>query len=80
MHSECASISEAPEEKCICTSCSETSVVLSETKSSTPIEQKMDMDESMELGTSFVFSVFECIESCISLRIGRPSVAVGLFI
>ncbi|XP_062871993.1 histone-lysine N-methyltransferase 2D [Trichomycterus rosablanca] len=50
VHSECASVSEAPEEKCICTICRETPAMVSETeKSSTQIEEKMELDTEAEV-------------------------------
>ncbi|KAK3547847.1 hypothetical protein QTP86_031953 [Hemibagrus guttatus] len=52
VHSECASVSEPPDEKCICIICREAQTVVSETEqSSTQVDVKADPVEPMELET-----------------------------
>ncbi|XP_026776632.3 histone-lysine N-methyltransferase 2D isoform X1 [Pangasianodon hypophthalmus] len=52
VHSECASVSEPPDEKCICIICRETQTVVPETEqSSTQVDEKTDPEEPMELET-----------------------------
>lgn len=54
VHSECASVSEPPDEKCVCIICREAQTVVSETElSSTQVDEKTDPEEPMELGMYF---------------------------
>ncbi|XP_027026218.2 histone-lysine N-methyltransferase 2D isoform X1 [Tachysurus fulvidraco] len=52
VHSECASVSEPPDEKCTCIICREAQSVVSEAQqSSTQVDEKADPEELMELET-----------------------------
>lgn len=60
VHSECASVSEPPDEKCICIICREAQTVVSETEqSSTQVDIKAEPEEEpMELGMYLFVEVY----------------------
>lgn len=63
VHSDCASLSGPPEEKCICVLCKENpdEVPIESEVSSTQVDEKADLEVPMELGMIFSVLFFKSV-------------------
>ncbi|XP_060794449.1 histone-lysine N-methyltransferase 2D isoform X5 [Neoarius graeffei] len=66
VHSECASVSEPPDEKCICIICREAQTVSETELPSTRVDEKTDPEEPMELEAEAEFVEMEEVHKSIT--------------